>query len=160
MIVGNQRKRFLSTLFTGCLVLWTSTQAFAVQAVEIELTAEGKKVCDKYVAMLDKLSTEITASLPQGDPQTQAAFDQARATISALSVPGEDAGPKIHLEFQRKKALAEAKALEAARAALVDRTAVLSDDAMDGKLMRVAILRHGTPAGLAEFAQQGDQEKA
>ena len=160
MIVGNQSKRFLSTLFTGCLVLWFSNQAFAMQAVEIELTAEGKKVCDKYVDMLDKLSTEITSSLPQGDPQTQAAFDQARAKVSALSVPGEDAGPKIHLEFQRKKALAEAKALEAARAALVDRTAVLSDDAMDGKLMRVAILRHGTPAGLAEFAQQGDQEKA
>ena len=112
MIVGNQSKRFLSTLFTGCLVLLFSNQAFAMQAVEIELTAEGKKVCDKYVDMLDKLSTEITSSLPQGDPQTQAAFDQLapRFLHSASLVKMPD--PKSIWSFRGKKLLLRRKLLK------------------------------------------------
>ena len=52
------------------------------------------------------------------------------------------------------------KALESARTLIADTAKLLGANALDGKLMKGAILRHGTPAGLAEFAQQSDDHKA
>ena len=53
-----------------------------------------------------------------------------------------------------------ARRWSAAGALLTDLAPVLSSDALDPKLMRIAILTDATPRGLAEFAQQGaDKEK-
>ena len=155
----NQSKRYLIALISGGLLFCFVGSASAKQTVQIELTPEGKQIRQTYEEMLAKLSAEVVQSLPAEAFPTQAAFEQARAAVSGLSAPGEDAGPKVHLEFQKQKAVAETRALEAARAVLADCTPVLSDDSLDGKLMRIAILRHGTPEGLAEFGQQGEQEK-
>ena len=160
MNFGNQNKRCLIALVLGCMVFCSVNSSSAKQAAEIELTAEGKQIRQTYVEMLNKLSAEVVQSLPAEAFPMQSAFEQARAAVSALSKPGEDAGPKAHQEFQKQKAVVETRALQSARAVLADSDSVLSDASLDGKLMRIAILRHGTPEGLAEFAQQGQQEKA
>lgn len=160
MNFGNQSTRYLIVLLTGVLLFSCVTSASAKQSVEIELTPQGKQIRQVYEELLVKLSAEVIQSLPAETLPTRAAFEQARGDVSALSAPSEKDGPKAHQEFQKQKSAVEAHALEAARAVLADSESVLSDDSLDGKLMRIAILRHGTPAGLAEFAQQGEQEKS
>ena len=54
----------------------------------------------------------------------------------------------------------DTEAMEAAGALLTDLTPLLSANTLDPKLMRIAILNHGTPRGLAEFAQQGKDKEA
>ena len=155
----NQSKCYLIALISGCLLFCFVGSSFAKQTVEIEVTPEGKQLRQAYQEMLDQLSAEVVQSLPVEAFPAQAAFEQARAAVSALSAPGEDAGPKAHQEFQKQRTVAETRALEAARTVIADSAPVLSDESLDGKLMRIAILRHGTPEGLAEFGQQGEQEK-
>ena len=160
MNFGNQSKHCLIALLSGYLCLCWVPSLSAKETVGIELTPKGQQIRQAYVEMLDKLSAEVVQSLPVETLPTRSAFEQARADVSALTAPSEDAGPIAHQKYQQQKAAAEARAFEAARAVLADTDSVLADDSHDGKLMRIAILRHGTPAGLAEFAQQGEQEKA
>jgi hypothetical protein len=142
----------------GCLV-GLATPAFA-NSPEPELNAQGEQIRVGYARMLDALSKEIAGELPQLDSAKEAAFNDARAALAALKAPGADAAPQAHLAFQTQKTLTEAQALEAARAILAETDAFLASDKLDATLITVAILRHGTPAALAEFAQQGEAQQA
>jgi hypothetical protein len=124
------------------------------------LTERGKVLAKEYSGQLDSISKEISAALPVVDAQKKVAFDAARAELGALKAPREDDVESVHKAFHAAKPLAEAKALDSARSLIADLEALLGSDALDGKLMKGAILRHGTPAGLAEFAQQSDYHKA
>ena len=124
------------------------------------LTEHGKVLEKEYSEQLDAISKEILAALPEVDPQKKEAFEAARAELGALKAPREDDAESIHKAYHLAKPLAEAKALENARPLISDLAQLLEADALDGKLMKGAILRHGTPAGLAEFAQQSDEHKA
>ena len=126
----------------------------------VPLTAQGLKLEDQYSETLASLREEIQASLPEVDEQKKVTFLNARTELASLTAPGENAKPEVHQAYKAAKSSAEAKALEAARTILADVEAFLSSDVLDSELMPAAILRHGTPRGLAEFAQQGDQEKA
>ena len=123
------------------------------------LTEHGKVLEKEYSEQLDAISKEILAALPEVDPQKKEAFEAARAELGALKAPREDDAESIHKAYHLAKPLAEAKALENARPLISDLAQLLEADALDGKLMKGAILRHGTPAGLAEFAQQSDEHK-
>jgi len=127
---------------------------------EAPLTEQGQKLEKHYSNMLDSLREEIVASLPAIDEQKKATFLNARAELAGLTAPGENDRPEVHQAYKAAKSEAEAKALGAARPILADVSAFLSSDELDSKLMKAAILRHGTPRGLAEFAQKGEQEKA
>ena len=85
---------------------------------------------------------------------------QARADLDGLAQPDESAPPKAQLAYREAKEKAEVKVLETARPLLADLEPFLTNDQLDAQLMKVAILRHGTPAGLAEFAQSSDEHKA
>ena len=89
----------------------------------------------------------------------KAAFETARTELGALKAPRENDAEAVHKAYQTAKPLAEEKALESAKPLIADLASLLTSDALDSKLMRAAILRHGTPRGLAEFAQQGAEEK-
>ena len=143
-----------------CLAVFPADATAAKKVPEPELTVQGEKLRVDYAQMLETLSAQIAAQLPKVDPQQQAAFQAARAAISALTVPKEGATPETHRAYAAMKAAVESKALDAARAILGDVGAFLTSGGLDAKLIKVAILRHGTPAGLAEFAQQGAPEKA
>ncbi|MBP36703.1 MAG: hypothetical protein CMP31_13975 [Roseibacillus sp.] len=124
------------------------------------LTGQGQALDKLYSEQLDAIQKEISAALPTVDAQKKAAFETARAELGALKAPREDDPEAVHRAYQAAKPLAEAKALDNARPLLADLESFLSSDKLDSKLMKAAILRHGTPAGLAEFAQESDAHKA
>ncbi len=156
-----QRTCCLGLLFAAsCLVVFQADTAAAKSASEIELTAQGERLYAEYGQMLETLTAQIAAELPNVDSQKQVAFLDARAELAALTAPKEGDTPQAYRAYEAAKAVAEPKALDAARAILGDIEAFLTNSELDAKLMRAAIIRHGTPAGLAEFAQQGEQEKA
>ena len=124
------------------------------------LTEQGKALEKEYAGQLDAMCKEISAALPEIDAQKKAAFEAARAELGELKAPREDDAEAVHRAYHTAKPLAEAKALDNARPLIADAKALLASDILDSKLMKVAILRHGTPAGLAEFAQQSDTHKA
>jgi len=127
---------------------------------QVPLTAKGEKLQAQYADLLSSLKKEVAAALPAVDEKKKAAFLDARAALASLSPPGEEADANARKKYDAAKSLAEAKALDAARAILSDVERFLASDRLDSKLMRAAILRHATPRGLAEFAQQGAEEKA
>ena len=145
-----------STLALGCL-----TPAMAKKkGQEPVLQANGEILRDGYAKMLAAIEAEISAALPKVDAQQLAAFDAARTELAALKKPHENDPASVHKAYHEKKPIAEAKALDAARPLLAAVKAFLSSDTLDSQLMKAAILRNGTPGGLAEFAQQGDGHKA
>ena len=161
MTTPKQLMSFLSVILTGCLaVSYTASASAKTKSSEPELLATGEKLRVEYAKMLSEIEAQIAAALPTVDAQKKAAFATARAELAALKAPGEDAGQAVHQAYQAAKPLAETKALDSARPLLADLAPLLTSDALDSKLMKAAILRHGTPAGLAEFAQQSDAHQA
>lgn len=157
------RKHSLMPLLVGCLTLCLTgpaTQAWANKSPEPELLAKGEQIRVEYAKQLEALSAEVASGLPTIDAQKKAAFLEARAELEALAPPKEGDDPKLFLAYQDARQQGEAKALAAARAVLADIKPLLDSDKLDSELMKIAIIRHGTPAGLAEFAQQSDEHKA
>jgi hypothetical protein len=159
-MIKKWKQALRTTALSGCLLVGVVIPAAAKPAPAPELNAAGEQIRVAYAERLDTLSAEVAEALPKIDAQKKDAFLKARAQLNALQKPGEGAGPQEHAAYDTAKAQAEANALAAARAILQDIEPFLTNDAIDGKLMRIAILRHGTPAGLAEFAQQSDAHKA
>ena len=151
--------KLLVTAATLLLGLCLTASTSAAVSPEPELNSQGETIRQGYAQMLETLSKEVAAELPEIDKQKKQAFLEARAEKDAIKEPAEDAGPDAHQAYQARKAAAEAKVIQAARALLSDTVPLLTSDKLDAKLMKAAILRHGTPAGLAEFAQQSDKHK-
>jgi hypothetical protein len=151
--------RAFMVVWVGWLMVGLTSPAVA-KSPEPELNAQGEQIRVGYAQMLSEIEAQIAAELPPVDAQKKAAFETARAELRALKAPREDDAPAVHKAYQAAKPLAEAKALENARPLIADVAELLASDVLDSKLMKAAILRHGTPAGLAEFAQQSDAHKA
>lgn len=152
--------RVLSLFFFVCLALCQVNPAWAKNAPEPELTEHGEKLRFVYAQQLETLQSQIAAELPTIDAQKESALRDARAALAGLKQPDDAAGPQARRAYDKAKAIAEADALAATRAILTDVQVLLASDRLDAKLLQAAILRHGTPAGLAEFAQQGETHKA
>lgn len=151
-------KLLLTTVFLaiGCLTLSHAKNAPPVPV----LNAKGKALEAKYTKMLDELKARVQAALPAVDPAKKNAFMATRAEWSALKEPGENASAEDQKTFVANKERIETVSLDAARALLTGLDPFLGSEKLDGPLMKIAILTHGTPGGLAEFAQQGaEQEK-
>ncbi|MEM9108927.1 MAG: hypothetical protein AAGC72_02785 [Planctomycetota bacterium] len=160
MAAEQSRIRTFVLRLVGCLLAGLTGLASADKSPEPELNTTGEELRQGYAQMLETLSAEIVAALPNLDSQKKEAFEKARAAVSALDKPGGDAPPQAFAAYESAKAQAETDSLAATRAMLADIKPFLASDALDGKLIRIAILRHGTPAGLAEFAQESDTHKA
>jgi hypothetical protein len=150
-------------LLLGLLVAFASlplSSSARSKAPAAILTEQGNVLEKTYSDQLDAISKEISTALPAVDDQKKKAFEAARAEWGVLKAPREDDPEVLYKAYWATKPLAEAKALASARPLIADVAKLLGSDALDGKLMKCAILRHGTPAGLAEFAQQSDDHKA
>jgi hypothetical protein len=150
-------------LLLGLLVAFASlplSSSARSKAPAAILTEQGNVLEKTYSDQLDAISKEISTALPAVDDQKKKAFEAARAELGVLKAPHEDDPEALYKAYWATKPLAEAKALASARPLIADVAKLLGSDALDGKLMKCAILRHGTPAGLAEFAQQSDDHKA
>lgn len=139
------------------LLGWPSCHA---QKSDPELTEKGRALAKEYAESLSMLSQEIQSTLPEVNESKKAAFTAAREKLDSLRKPTEDAGPQAHQQYAAAKEQAEAEALLTGRALLTDLESFLASDSLDEKLLKASILRHGSPEGLAEFAQQGPKQKA
>ena len=124
------------------------------------LTEQGKTIEVHYAQILDSIQNEVSAQLPDLDDQKKSAFIGARVKLAGLTAPSEGDSPETYEAYATAKTKAELESLTAARALFADVDSLLADSKLDSKFMKAAIIRHGTPRGLAEFAQQGDTERA
>ncbi len=154
------KTHYLLLLLTGVLAVLPVLSSARNKGPEPVLTERGKELKKTYSDQLDAISKKISAALPVIDGSKKEAFEAARTELGALKAPREDDAESVHKAYHLAKPLAEAKALESARPLIADTAKLLGSDALDGQLTKGAILRHGTPAGLAEFAQQSDDHKA
>ncbi len=152
--------RVLGLVLAGTLLVGTADSAWAKKAAGPKLTAKGEALHKRYAQVLQSLHAQIATELPAVDAKKQAAFEAARAALAGLKAPGDDTPPDARRAYEQAKVKAEADALNAARVILADIHDLLTSEELDAKLMKAAILRHGTPGGLAEFAQQSDKHKA
>lgn len=129
------------------------------KAPSLELNKDGEKLFARYEKMLASLREEISAQVPAIDETRKKEFLKFRAAYSALNAPDTDASADTRKEYNDAKKQASSNALDIARVILADVDDFLSDEKLDEKLMKVAILTHGTPRGLAEFAQQGMEQQ-
>ena len=123
------------------------------------LNKRGIELEKQYAQELDLISKQIANALPKINQQNKDSFETARTELAALKKPREDDPEPLQKKYHEAKPLAESKALESARPLIAELESLLSSEVLDGKLMKAAILRHGTPAGLAEFAQQSEHHK-
>jgi hypothetical protein len=124
------------------------------------LTGQGEKLQTKYETMLSNLNKEIVAALPAIDEKKKAAFIEARSALHAIEIPEKGMNAADVAKMKELQSQAESAMMAASRALLADLDAFLKSNALDSKLVRLAILTHGTTRGLAAFAQQGKAEEA
>jgi len=154
-------RRTLFTALIGCLLIGMAWPAWAAPPEpEPTLNAKGEQIRAEYAETLETLSADVAAALPEIDEQKKTAFLEARVAVEELVQPGEDANREQILAYQADLEQAETRVLATARALLDDVDGVLISEELDSKLMKIVILRHGTPAGLAEFAQESPEHKA
>ena len=94
------------------------------------------------------------------DETKKARFLEVRTKWNGIANANDETPPAERKAIDELREQTQTEAMDAAGSLLTDLAPVLSSEALDPKLMRIAILTHGTPRGLAEFAQQGpDEEK-
>lgn len=153
-------KRLLHLAILPLLALATSSFAKTKGKEELPLPPKGQELEKKFTKQLETLRAEVVAALPPVNDAKKARFLEARAKWNGLANSDKEDAPAEKKAKEELREKAQGEAMEAARALLADLKPVLSSDKLDSKLMRIAILNHGTPRGLAEFAQQGaDEEK-
>lgn len=146
----------------AALVLAATVAQFAgaKDQEQLPLTARGEELLGRYTKQLADLRAEVVAALPPIDEAKKARFMELRTTWNEIPPLSEDTPPAEQKTLEQRAEGVQAELLTAAEALLADLAPVLSSEALDPKLMRIAILAHGTPRGFAEFAQQGEgQEK-
>jgi len=167
-------------MFGVCAVVVTATCASSALAAskskappQIPLTERGKELEARYAEALDAVRLEIERALPAIGARQRAAFlsayhDEAKATadeLKALRVVGgrrvkdKEAAQKVYEAAKEARAQAEARARPLAKAMLRRMAPFLSSDALDGKLAKYVVMSEATPRGLAEFAQEGDEQE-
>ncbi len=149
-------KTFLAPLLAAAFV----PLAAAKDEVEVPLNARGTELVGKYTKQLESLRAEVVGALPPVVEAKKARFLEIRTKWNGIANANDDTAPAERKAQDELREQTQTEAMDSAGALLTDLTPVLSSEALDPKLMRIAILTHGTPRGLAEFAQQGaDEEK-
>ncbi|BCX49068.1 hypothetical protein HAHE_29760 [Haloferula helveola] len=137
-----------------------SPLAHAAKQAELPLSSRGKELEEKYTEELEGLRDEVISALPELDEAKKARFLEVRSKWDGLKSVGDDTPPAEKKAHDELKEQIDSESMEIGADLLAELAPVLSSDALDAKLMRIAVLTHGTPRGLAEFAQKGvEQEK-
>lgn len=126
---------------------------------QIPLTARGEELLEHYTKQLAALQAEVVAALPAIDEAKKARFMELRAAWNETPAVTSDTPPSEVKPLEQKIERIQSELLVAGETLLADLAPVLSSDTLDSKLMRIAILTHGTPRGFAEFAQQGEAKE-
>jgi len=140
---------------------------------ETPLTEAGQGLQERHTGMLNQLRTELTAKVPQPDPEQRRPYEEATKAVEAASREIEkamkiedrkDRGREVNAAKARLKAAEAVRAKEKARMFEIQKTLdvkpFLASDALDAKLVKYVVLLQATPRGLAKFAQQGKERAA
>ena len=151
----------IPALLTTILMLATAgALSAASKQPEVPLTARGKELHEQFTKQLETLRAEVASAVPAVDAEKKARFTELRAKWDALPAINDDTNQNDAKAVGEQTEQIQAELLSAGESLVTDLKPLLSSEALDPKLMRIAILTHGTPRGLAEFAQQGaDEEK-
>ncbi len=133
--------------------------ARAAQPAEVPLNDRGNALFETYSKELESLRAEVVAALPPVDEAAKARFLELRKTWDGIPAVGDETPPAERKATEELLEQTESASRDAAGALLDDLAQTLSSDALDPKLMRIAVLSHATPRGLAEFAQKGEKQQ-
>jgi hypothetical protein len=152
-------KLLTNTIIALLLAAACDLVALAKDQEEIPLTPRGEELLEQYTKQLATLRADVVAALPSVDEAKKAHFMELRAKWNETPAVTSDTPPSEVKALTETIERTQAELLVAAEALLADLTPVLASDALDSKLMRIAVLTHATPRGLAEFAQQGPEKE-
>jgi len=163
----------------GCLLatmVFGLSHASAAKNAEadIPLTKAGEKLLAQYSDMLTALQAEVGKALPKIDESKKSAYlkardaekaaeaaaDKALKAASGTNPKDKEAAGKALKAAQEALAKAKADAQAPVKAMLAAVENFLASGKADAQLMRCAILTNATPRGLADFAQQGNEQAA
>lgn len=148
----------LTALFTTLLML--ATAGAAPKQPEVPLTARGKELHEQYAKQLETLRAEVASAVPAIDAEKKTRFMELRAKWDTLPAVSAETKPNDRKAIEEQTEAIQSELLSVGETLVTDLKPLLSSDALDPKLMRIAILTHATPRGLAEYSQQGaDKEK-
>ena len=147
------------SLIAALVLAASSLPLFAAKAPPLELNAEGKKLLEQYTKELETLRKEVQAALPAVDKAKKDKFIELRKQWNEMPRIGDDTPPAEQNAIKAKTEQVRTESMALAGQIYTDLESTLTSDALDSKLMRIAVLTHGTPRGLAEFAQQGPEFK-
>lgn len=122
--------------------------AQAEAALKTAVTEAARKAAGNELAKWQANRRDGIAALKE----RQKALDEAM--LSEPEITKADRAAQASLEQARTREMQAAKLLLSAA------NLVLSDDKLDAKLVRCAVLAEATPRGLAVFAQQGKEQEA
>lgn len=126
---------------------------------EIPLNPRGTALLEQYTKQLETLRAEVVAALPAIDEAKKARFMELRTNWNEIPATNDDTPPAKKKSIEEQTERIQSDLLAAADPLLTDLTPLLSSDKLDSKLMRIAVLTHSTPRGLAEFAGQGPEKE-
>jgi hypothetical protein len=129
------------------------------EVTKTPLSRQGEVLLKKYTKLLDELKMQVRGEMPVVDEAKKSSFMKARAEWNALKEPAETASAAEKKIYTDTRDQTEAKVLASARVLLTDLDGVLASDKWDATLMKIAILTHATPHGMAEFAQAGAEKE-
>lgn len=151
----------LQTVSTLLLFVTLGTLAAAPKKQpEVPLTSRGQELLGKYTKQLDTLRADVVAAIPAVDEAKKTRFMDLRSQWNTIPRPNDDTSAEQKKAIEEQTERIQADLLSAAEPLVAELGALLNSDALDSKLLPIAILTHGTPRGFAEFAQKGAvQEK-
>lgn len=151
--------KYPAILITTLLLVATTGLLEAKKQPEVPLTPRGTELHGQYTGQLETLRAEVVAALPPVDEAKKTRFLETRTKWNELPNLSDETPPAERRAHQALLEQTKADAIALGESLISDLKPVLSSDALDPQLMRIAILTHGTPHGLAEFAQQGEKQE-
>lgn len=150
-----------TTTILSSLLLFVAAQlpSQAAPPEAVVLSAKGKELEAKYSKQLESLRAEVIAALPKVDQAKQARFMELRQQSANMPKISDDTPPAERKSIEAEAEKTKLETWSAAGELLSELSTVLDSDKLDPKLMRIAILSHGTPRGFAEFAQKGSKHE-
>lgn len=144
-----------SFLISSVLLVTSALPLSAKGEPAIALNAQGKALLKQYTTELETLRKEVRAALPVVDKTKADQFTQLRKVWDSIPRPNDNTSPAERKAIETKTEQTRTESMAVAGQIFADIESTLTSDALDAKLMRIAVLTHATPRGLAEFAQQG-----
>ena len=147
------------------IILVLSTCNFAVgKPAPLSLTPEGKKLEEQYDKMMNDLQESIKSLEPKVDEKKKTEFTSLLDDLGSVPpVTQIVMGTKRDVKYgPGNPAFTEKQkeVLTAARAVMDDILDFLGNEKELAVMAKYALLTHASPKRLAEFSQQGEEEKA